>query len=67
MEMTPNRKKIDLPQKRQGLLLKLLKVTPGASHKLSTRPESQKILYIEINHKKGPNRHRALWGVRKPY
>ena len=36
MKMTPNRRKIDYPQKRQGQLLKLLKVAPGASHKLST-------------------------------
>ena len=49
MEMTPNRKNIDLPQKRQGRLecaleglmlkfkqFKLLKIIPGASHKLST-------------------------------
>ena len=36
MEMTPNRKKIDYPQIRQGRLLKLLKVAPGTSHKLST-------------------------------
>ena len=67
MEMMPNRKKIDQPQKRQGRLLKLLKVTPGASHKMSTGLKAKRYYTYRLTIKKALIGTGPFGGVRKPY